>query len=388
MKKGMRILAVLLTLTLLSVPLQCSFPSKADLSSTKEQLDKAKQEKDNLEAEQKQNEKNLGKLKNEKSSLQKEVKNLNEQLEAVSDHLAELEQQIADKQQEIEDSRVALENAIATEEWQYASMVLRVRCMYEQYDTSYLNALLTAGSLGELVNVADYFERIEEYDQQKLAEFKDNRAYIETEKARLEQEEGELQALKTEAEEEQEKVSTLIASTQKSITSFSSQISDVEADMAETEKELAETEAQIAELKKKYEEELAMSRKAANSTWRDISEVTFEESDRYLLANLIYCEAGSEPYEGKLAVGAVVINRVLSSVYPDTVTGVIYQKKQFSPAGSGRLALALANGKATQACYQAADEAMSGVTNVGSCVYFRTPIPGLTGISIGNHIFY
>jgi spore germination cell wall hydrolase CwlJ-like protein len=116
--------------------------------------------------------------------------------------------------------------------------------------------------------------------------------------------------------------------------------------------------------------------------------VTFEESDRYLLANLIYCEAGGEPYDGKLAVGAVVINRVLSSVYPDTVTGVIYQNKQFSPVGSGRLALALANGKATQACYQAADEAMSGVTNVGSCVYFRTPIPGLTGISIGGHIFY
>ncbi len=131
-----------------------------------------------------------------------------------------------------------------------------------------------------------------------------------------------------------------------------------------------------------------MSKLASQSAKRDISEVTFAEGDRELLAQLIYCEAGGEPYAGKVAVGAVVMNRVMSSVYPDTVVGVIYQNKQFSPVGSGRLALALAEGRATAECYQAADEAMSGVTNVGNCVYFRTPIPGLTGISIGGHIFY
>ena len=138
----------------------------------------------------------------------------------------------------------------------------------------------------------------------------------------------------------------------------------------------------------KLEEEIRMSKLAAQSKWRDISEVSFEEGDRYLLANLIYCEAGNQPYEGQVAVGAVVINRVLSSVYPDTVVGVIYQNKQFSPVGSGRLALALAENRATDACYSAADAAMSGQTNVGTCVYFRTPIEGLSGIQIGGHIFY
>ena len=131
-----------------------------------------------------------------------------------------------------------------------------------------------------------------------------------------------------------------------------------------------------------------MSQAAANAAWRDISEVSFADGDRYLLANLIYCEAGGEPYAGQLAVGSVVINRVLSSQYPDSVVGVIYQNKQFSPVGSGRLALALAENRATEKCYQAADEAMAGITNVGNCVYFRTPIEGLTGISIGGHIFY
>ena len=132
-----------------------------------------------------------------------------------------------------------------------------------------------------------------------------------------------------------------------------------------------------------------MAELAAQSSWRDISEVSFAEGDRYLLANLIYCEAGGESYSGQVAVGSVVINRVLSSVYPDTVTGVIYQSGQFSPVASGRLALALAEGRATSNCYSAADEVMAGTTNVGSCVYFRTPVDGITPkYTIGGHIFY
>ena len=165
-------------------------------------------------------------------------------------------------------------------------------------------------------------------------------------------------------------------------------MSNAQAEAEAYEKRLKEQDADLAALKKKLAEEQAMSRLASQSAKRDISEVSFAEDDRYLLANLIYCEAGGEPYAGQLAVGAVVVNRVLSSVYPDTVTGVIYQNRQFSPVASGRLAIALAENRATPACYQAADEAMSGVTNVGNCVYFRTPIEGLTGISIGGHIFY
>ena len=118
-----------------------------------------------------------------------------------------------------------------------------------------------------------------------------------------------------------------------------------------------------------------------------VSQVS-QASDLDLLARAIYGEGRGEPYEGQVAVGAVVINRVLSSVFPNTLSGVIYQSGQFEPVSTGRLALALAENRATDSCYRAADEAMSGVTNVGNCVFFRTPIPGLTGINIGGHVFY
>ena len=136
------------------------------------------------------------------------------------------------------------------------------------------------------------------------------------------------------------------------------------------------------------EEEKRLSQAAANGVWRSISDITFAEGDRYLLANLIYCEAGGEPYEGQVAVGAVVINRMLSSKFPDTLVGVVYQKNQFAPAGSGRLELALARNLANESCYKAADEAMAGVTNVGNCLFFRRPVPGVTGINIAHHVFY
>ncbi|MCD8326862.1 MAG: cell wall hydrolase [Lachnospiraceae bacterium] len=110
--------------------------------------------------------------------------------------------------------------------------------------------------------------------------------------------------------------------------------------------------------------------------------------ERLLLAALIYCEAGGESYEGKLAVGAVVCNRVRSSGYPDTLQGVIYASGQFTPAKSGRLDQVMMSGKIPQSCYDAAEEALSGYTNVGSAVRFRTNNGTIEGVVIGNHVFY
>ena len=173
---------------------------------------------------------------------------------------------------------------------------------------------------------------------------------------------------------------------------YADEIESLEDSIEAYEKEIAEQNKDIEALKKQLELEKANSSLAANSAWRDISQVAFEDGDRKLLANLIYCEARGEGYDGKVAVGSVVINRVLSERFPNTVVGVIYAPNQFAPVKStvNSLALALAEDRASRYpdCYRAADEAMSGYSNVGRCVYFRTPIPGLTGTQIGNHIFY
>ena len=103
-----------------------------------------------------------------------------------------------------------------------------------------------------------------------------------------------------------------------------------------------------------------------------------------LLAALIYCEAGNQPYEGKVAVGSVVLNRVSSSRYPNTMEKVIYQRGQFTPAMTGKLARILASGRIPSACYDAAYDALQGAKPVGNCLYFNT---GSGRIKLGDHYF-
>ena len=116
-------------------------------------------------------------------------------------------------------------------------------------------------------------------------------------------------------------------------------------------------------------------------------EYTTDEENLMLLAALIHCEAGGEPYEGQVAVGAVVMNRVRSKAYQDTIRGVIYASGQFSPAMSGKVDRVLASGKIYPSCIQAAVEALSGVSNVGDLTHFRRN-DGRDGIVIGNHVFH
>ena len=370
------------------VMLAGSVPVISGATSTQDQLDAAQHERDELEQQHQETTDKLDGLKEEQKTLTGELNALNRQLTEISEHLEELEGQIRDKQQEIEEIRAALEAAREKEAWQYECMKVHIQMMYEQGDSMYLEALLSVGSLADFLNFNEYFEQLTLYNQKLFEEYAANREYIEGEESRLLQEMAQLEQLELDAEAEKSKVSGLIGQTSRVIAKYSDQIEDAEAQARAYEAEIKEKEKDIEYLKKKIAEEKALSQAAANAAWRDISEVTFAESDKWLLANIIYCEAGGEPYAGKLAVGAVVINRVLSSRYPDTVEGVIYQKSQFSPVASGRLGLALGSNKANADCYRAAEEAMSGMTNVGNCLYFRTPVPGLTGINIGGHVFY
>ncbi len=105
-----------------------------------------------------------------------------------------------------------------------------------------------------------------------------------------------------------------------------------------------------------------------------------------LLAALIHCEAGGECYEGQLAVGAVVMNRVRSGAFPNTIAEVIYASGQFTPALNGRLE-EVYNGTIYESCFTAAEEALAGETNVGDAKYFRRA-GKREGYVIGNHVFW
>lgn len=144
------------------------------------------------------------------------------------------------------------------------------------------------------------------------------------------------------------------------------------------EEEKAAIAAAEAEKAKKAQQE------AAKKQQKDAVSASYD--DVTLLGALIQCEAGSESYEGQLAVGAVVMNR-LRAGYAGSISGVIYQRGQFSPASNGTLQSILNRG-VRSSCLQAAQEAINGADNVNGAKSFKNTASGQAGIVIGNHVFY
>lgn len=140
-----------------------------------------------------------------------------------------------------------------------------------------------------------------------------------------------------------------------------------------------ETFEEIKERKKREQEEKA--KLIAN-----FGPSAIGTTDEMLLAALVYCEAGNQCYEGKLAVASVVMNRVRSEAYPDTIAGVIYASGQFSPAGNGKVERRVELG-VNDECIQAAREAISGVSNVGTMTHFRRA-GNHEGYVIQDHVFW
>lgn len=359
------------------------------ISDLEAKINEIKGQKSQTESEINESKEELKGLNETATTLKGTLNTLNNELSNVSSNLADLEEKIKAKDQEISDITADLEEAVQIENEQYEAMKIRIRFMYEERDFAVMESLFGASSFSDFLNKSDYFESVAAYDRRMLTKYQETHRVVQEAKGVLESERSELEKLREEASSEHSRVSGLVNKTSDTISNYEDEIEATEQEMKEQEALLAQQQANINELQKQLAEEKRLSELANNSAWRDISQVNFVEGDRKLLANIIYCEAGNQSFAGQVGVGAVVMNRVMSSVFPDTVVGVIYQKNQFSPVKSGRLALALANDKATASCYMAADAAMQGQTTVGNCLFFRTPVAGITPkYQIEGHIFY
>lgn len=134
-------------------------------------------------------------------------------------------------------------------------------------------------------------------------------------------------------------------------------------------------------------EEAKTSQVAASGNTTQNASVSASIDDVTLLAALIQSEAGAESYDGQLAVGAVVMNRLRSGRYGSSLSSVIYAPGQFTPAGSGTVARIAASGvKAVS--LQAAQDALNGSDNTGGATSFRSVWSGHAGVVIGNHVFW
>lgn len=139
--------------------------------------------------------------------------------------------------------------------------------------------------------------------------------------------------------------------------------------------------------KKEEEERLAKEKaeqEAQEKAEREAREA-YVRANQELMASIIYCEAGNQPYEGQVAVGAVIMNRVKSRSYPNSIEEVIYQSGQFGPAATGWLNRVRSSKGYSQTALQAAGDALNGSNPIGNCLYFDQ---GGAGMKIGAHYFH
>jgi peptidoglycan hydrolase CwlO-like protein len=386
-----QIIAVAVVFCLLTAGAMCDAGNVAAYAkTTQENIDDALSEIDRLQNEKKDAQSNVNDISNKKDSLESNLSGLNTQLGSLVESINDLEEQISDKDDEIAAAEEELEAAQEKASDQYEDMKVRIKFMYENSNISLWQMFLESSSISEFLNRTEYISDINKYDRQMLDEYQTLAEDIAAQKEALEGEKEELVAMQDDYQSKQNSVNSLISQTKANISQADDELSDAKDTVSEIETQIAKMEAYELELEaQKAKEDAARLAAILAQEQEDTSGVVYvpTDSDVYLLGAIIQCESDGEPYEGKLAVGSVVMNRVKSSYFPNTVSGVIYQSGQFSPVASGRYAYRLSAG-VNSTCLKAAEEVLGGNITLNA-LFFRRVNMGITqGTVIGNHIFY
>lgn len=186
-------------------------------------------------------------LENKKKAAENEKTSLTSQLKKLAEEMESTKKKISTKENEISDKEDELILAKADENDQYESMKKRIRFMYENGNTGFVEILCSSKSIGEFLNNAEYISTISGYDRNMLVEFQKIVSDVENQEAELKKEYSELQTMQDDLIAKQDDVNKLMASKQSEIQSLSTELGD-------TKNKLAQLEAAAAEAEKKQKE--------------------------------------------------------------------------------------------------------------------------------------
>lgn len=256
-----RIAALGLILVLAAgIPIQASSAAteKAteDAASTKS-LQEAQDEKAQLEKALKEAQSTIEDLRDSKGDIESKVTELNQQLIDISARITDLENQLTAKSEDIQETKDELAGAKEREAQQYADMKVRIQFMYENGQTSYLEALLSSRNISEFLNSADYIAQIQSYDRQKLTEYQDTVESIVNLEAQLEQEYTDLEALKSTVESNKATVAAMMRQKESELADISGDIEDAQSDADYYAAEIQAQEELIAAIKRAEAEKAA-----------------------------------------------------------------------------------------------------------------------------------
>ena len=298
-------------------------------------------------------------LEEKTDALKGEIDTINDELSSLSNQLEGTASQIKAKSEEIEKSQLDLAAALVNESAQYGAMKERIKFIYEGGNTSLLQILFSSEDMGDFLNNAEYVSLITDYDREMLDEFKDIRQGIEEKQTLLETQKKDLAHLED---------------------TLNSQKKALKSRLADASGELEDYQEQLLQIKALEEAENEI----------DSSSIVIpENADTIaLMAAILECEAGAT-YDGMIAVGTVIMNRIASPRFPGNLKDVVYQPGQFAPAASGKLSSVLKRGPSSSA-YSAAKEVLNGKRHekVKKCLFFHASYTGKKGIHVGGNVFW
>ena len=235
-----RIFAVILVLVLsISMTVQASATSEKKDSTS---LSQAQKELDELKKQLNKAENLVNSLENSKDKVEDKISDLNRSLINISARITELENLLIEKNEQIVETQADLKQAEDTAQKQYEDMKLRIQYMYENGQFSYVESLLAATNLSDFLNSAEYISQIQQYDREKLEDFKQTVAEIEAYENQLQEERTELETLKSDVEREKASVESVMAKRESELATIKGNL-----DVAQDEAELIAAEVQAQE---------------------------------------------------------------------------------------------------------------------------------------------
>jgi len=203
----------------------------------------------------------VNELEGEQESIDAEIQILSNQIAEIMASISLLEEEIEAKKAQIEQAKIDLEEAQKVERQQYEAMKVRVKAVYESGETSFLDILFSASSMQDMLNKADYVEKMHEYDKKMFTNYKIARQNVEDLKETLEIEQSELEATQEGLEEEQDSVEEARAQLEAISADYAVQISKARQQAEVYKQQIKQRNAQIKQIeaeeerKRKEEEE-------------------------------------------------------------------------------------------------------------------------------------
>ena len=325
-------------------------------------------------------------LENQTSALESQLAGINQEILSLSEQISSTEMQVEMLNGEIERTTDALAEAEANEEKQYEDMKARIKFMYENGNATLLEMLFSAEDMTDFLNKADFIENLSEYDRNALDQLTEVHDEIEFQKTSLESQQASLTELQGSLETQQ---------------------AELQAKAQETSTNLQEVNARLEEARRLEAERIAAEQAAAwnsssgsgsggssgggsyDSSVTTGGSVSASTDEVTLLAALLDCEAVQD-YNSMLAVATVIMNRVSSPLFGNSISSVIYARGQFSPVWTGKLDAVLNRGPSSLA-RQVAQDAVNGarLAAVSNCYYFLyAPSTNRNGVVIGDNLFF